>query len=135
MIFPFGHGLSYTTFELTNLKLTERAESILISVEVANTGKIDGSQVVQVYVAPESPPVPRPVKELRGFKKVQVPARQRETDTMELAIKTATSYWDEIRNMWISAKGEYTILVGDSSANTPLSGKFRVQKDTWWKGL
>lgn len=135
--FPFGHGLSYTTFSLSNLKLDmqDNSDKISVSVNVSNTGNIGGSQVVQVYVAQEAPSINRPVKELKGFAKVHVEKNETKIAHITLSKKYATSFWDEARDSWISEKGRYAVLVGDSSSNITLESSFEVQKTAWWRGL
>ena len=137
VLFPFGHGLSYTGFEMKNLRVqkNEEVDKLSISVDVKNTGKMDGEQVVQVYISQVAPSVQRPVKELRGFKKVMVPAGSSEGATLTISLKYATSWWDEGRDMWIAEQDEYRVLVGDSSANTPLEATFELEKSSWWLGV
>ncbi|EED16123.1 beta-glucosidase precursor, putative [Talaromyces stipitatus ATCC 10500] len=133
--FPFGHGLSYTSFHFETLQVKNDGESFLISVDVANTGVADGAQVIQVYVAHIDPLIPRPLKELKGFKKVFIPVGESRVVDIRVSVRHATSFWDEDRNMWLSAKGDYQLLVGDSSANTPLCHQVTVEENSWWKGL
>jgi beta-glucosidase len=73
VLFPFGHGLSYTTFSLSNTSVeSPSSDFITVSVDVKNTGSVDGAEVVQVYISQRKPSVQRPPKELKGFKKVQL---------------------------------------------------------------
>lgn len=135
--FPFGHGLSYTSFSMSNLNVSVNDEDeITVTLDVTNTGSVDGAQVVQVYVSQENPSINRPVKELKAFTKVQ--AKKGESVkgvSLSFSKKYATSFWDEGRDAWVSEKGKYHVLVGDSSADTPLKGHFEVQKTSWWRGL
>jgi beta-glucosidase len=117
------------------VQTNEGADELEISVDVFNTGAIDGEQVVQVYVSQAAPSVQRPVKELRGFKKVMVPARSVKDVTLTVSLKYATSWWDEGRDMWIAEKDCYRVLVGDSSAKTPLEETFELEKSRWWLGV
>lgn len=141
--FPFGHGLSYTSFKVSNLALSipeddgsGDADEITVSVDVENTGGLDGAEVVQVYVSQDSPSVNRPVKELKGFTKVHLKSGETAQGvTVKLSKKHATSFWDEDRDCWISEKDGYKVHVGTSSADTPLSAAFEVKKTTWWTGL
>ncbi|KAL1961090.1 hypothetical protein VTO42DRAFT_4978 [Malbranchea cinnamomea] len=135
--FPFGHGLSYTTFELSSLSIDTSSSDneLIVSTKVTNTGSRDGAQVVQVYISQQQPAINRPPKELKGFTKVFVKAGEAVTATVKISKKYATSYWDEGRDAWVSSQGKYTVLVGDSSASTPLRGEFVVEKTTWWRGL
>lgn len=134
--FPFGHGLSFTKFEMSGLHVTDKGDDeILVEVDVANKGKVEGAQVVQVYVSQKSPSIGRPVKELKGFVKVVLKAGEKKKAEVKLSKKYAASFWDERRVAWIMEKDRYVVLVGDSSANTPLKGEFTVQKTSWWNGL
>lgn len=133
--FPFGHGLSYTEFAMSGLSVSDSGEEVIVSVEVKNEGKVAGAQVVQVYVAQKNPSLMRPVKELKGFTKVSVEAGEKVKAEVKLSKKYAASFWDEDRDAWIMEKGTYEVLVGDSSANTPLKGIFEVESTQWWNGL
>jgi beta-glucosidase len=134
--FPFGHGLSFTEFKMSGLQVTDKGgDEIIIELDVANKGKVEGSQVVQVYVSQKSPSVSRPVKELKGFAKVDLKVGQKKKAEVKMSKKYAASFWDEKRVAWIMEKDRYEVLVGDSSTNTPLKGEFIVQKTTWWNGL
>jgi len=137
VVAPFGHGLSYTTFELSGLGVCvdDGADEVTVTVDVRNSGGRDGAQVVQVYVSQESPSIGRPVKELKGFTKVQVKKGTTVKAEVKMSKKYATSFWDEGRDAWVSEKGKYTVLVGDSSADTPLKEGFEVKKTMWWRGL
>lgn len=134
VLFPFGHGLSYTTFELSNLQVAD-SDEITVSVSVSNTGKIAGAEVVQVYVSAETPSINRPKKELKGFTKVFLEPGQSKTAEVKISKKYATSFYHEGKDAWLSEKGKYAVLVGNSSASTPLSGQIEVAKDLVWKGL
>lgn len=133
--FPFGHGLSYTSFDIKDVSVTDTGADILVSASVSNTGAVDGAQVVQVYISQHNPSINRPKKELKGFSKVFVKAGK--TEKVEIAIpkKYAASFWDEARNAWVMEKDVYDVLVGDSSASTPLKAKFQVPTTSWWNGL
>ena len=132
--FPFGYGLSYTTFEYGKLEASKSGDDleakVKVSVTVKNTGSVAGKEVVQVFVAPpEGSAVTRPARELKGFQKVSLKAGEAKTVEIELPIKYAGSYWDEERDAWVLEKGEYGILVGG------LETKFNVKSSKWWKGL
>jgi beta-glucosidase len=133
--FPFGHGLSYTTFQLSQLKVTSDGKNLSAVVLVENTGERDGSEVIQVYVTQRSPCVKRPPKELKGFAKEHINVGQSKLVTFSIELKYATSYWDEERDMWVSEKDIYDVLVGTSSAHTPLRANFELEETTWWSGL
>ncbi|MEV0196735.1 glycoside hydrolase family 3 C-terminal domain-containing protein [Nonomuraea sp. NPDC050691] len=117
--YPFGHGLSYTTFETPALSVTRTGiDSATAHVEVANTGNMAGKHVVQVYVSTEAGPVRRPVRELRGFAKVHL--EPGETKTVEIDLpRRAFAYWDIAAGRWVVAPGDYRIEVC-ADANTVL---------------
>nr|KAK5442199.1 beta-glucosidase [Exophiala xenobiotica] len=133
--FPFAHGLSYTTFHIKDLSIEDDEVNIAISASVTNTGNVDGAQVVQAYVSQQNSSVNRPPKELKGFAKVFVKAGATEKVRIFMSKKYAASFWDEARDSWTMEKGTYDVLVGDSSASTPLQGQFKVRETRWWKGL
>lgn len=134
-LFPFGHGLSYSTFTLKNLSLQVGATSTM-TVQLSNTGSRSGSEVVQVYVAPPAKTsVQRPVKELKAFRKVHLEAGESKQITIDLDTVLSTSYWDEARDKWCSEAGEHRLLVGTSSADTPLQASLNVERTRHWKGL
>ncbi|KAH0194528.1 glycoside hydrolase family 3 protein, partial [Aureobasidium melanogenum] len=117
--FPFGHGLSYSTFSFSGLKLESPSDSegnFIARVTVRNTGKVAGAQVAQLYISPLSPSIRRPTKELKAFTKVYLEAGEEKTVELKVALKYATSFWDESRNAWLSEKGKYKAIVSDSSA-------------------
>jgi beta-glucosidase len=110
--YPFGHGLSYTTFEYADLVVD--GDGSLASVTVTNTGSVAGKEVVQLYVAPAPSAVRRPARELRGFAKVHLEAGA--STRVELALtRRAYSYYDVTRSDWVVATGEYTVQIGRSS--------------------
>jgi beta-glucosidase len=125
-LFPFGFGLSYTTFEYNNLKITpgtfNAGDNVLVSFEVKNTGKKAGAEVAEVYVNDEKSSVPRPEKELKGFKKVML--QPGESKKVEIVLnKRAFEFWDTKTNDWLEEPGAFKILVGSSSRDIILSGE------------
>lgn len=141
--FMFGYGLSYTTFQLSDLKVGrtggnagELDAKLEVTVNVKNTGGIDGQEVVQVYVHQQAPAIRRPPRELKGFAKVHVEAGGSQTVTVGLPLKYATSYWDGIRDQWIMEAGKYDVEIVDGSGKQEaLRDIFTVKKTAWWKGL
>ncbi len=118
-LYPFGFGLSYTTFELGKLKAAKNitAEKPLkVSVRLSNTGKMAGAEVVQLYVSENNPTVLRPKKELKAFKKVHLEAGAKATVTFELK-QSDLAFWNDKTHAWDVNKGTYTLHVGNSSAN------------------
>ena len=134
-LFPFGHGLSYTRFELHNLQVSQTDESISVSAEVENVGDVSGATVAQVYVSQQQPSINRPLKELKGFKKVFLEAGEKKRISVDISLKYAASYWDEEADKWIMEEGGYDVLVGQSSEMTNLAGTISVLKTSWWSGL
>jgi beta-glucosidase len=121
-LFPFGFGLSYTTFSFANLKAPATAASgsaVPVSFDVTNTGSLDGAEVAQVYVSDPSTKAVRPERELKGFEKVRLAPGETKHVTLNLDAR-AFSYWDEAAHKWTIDPGKFVILVGDSSENTPL---------------
>ncbi|KAK5709606.1 hypothetical protein LTR17_019635 [Elasticomyces elasticus] len=135
-LYPFGHGLSYTSFELSGLELSQRPNNELsVRCKIQNTGMRDGSEVIQLYVAPVSPPIKRPVKELKGFTKKHLHSGKSADAEICLDLVRATSFWEEKEGRWCSHAGEYKILVGTSSAGKFLEASVTLQKTVFWSGL
>lgn len=130
--FPFGHGLSYTTFEYANLRLSaERLtpdETLTISLDVTNTGAVTGKEVVQVYVRDVHATVARPEKELKAFAKVELAPGQTQTLTFTLN-REAFWFFDTAANAWAVEPGEFEILVGASSADIRLRGQVTLDPE------
>ncbi len=127
-MFPFGFGLSYTTFAFSNLEVspdtTDLSSQITVSFDIRNTGAIAGAEVAQVYVGDAHSPVPRPVKELKGFQRVELNPGETKRATVSLD-RRAFSYFDVSSNSWKAQPGLFSILVGDSSADPLLQGELR----------
>ncbi len=122
-LYPFGYGLSYTTFRYSNLEVQEAGDKINVSFRIKNTGKQAGDEVSQVYVRlPERGEV-APLKELKGFQRTTIGKGSTEKVTIELK-KEDLRYWDDERKEFVTPTGEYTILVGTSSADIRLTGKW-----------
>ena len=122
--FPFGYGLSYTTFAYSNLKLsmenpTEK-DTVMVSADVINTGKSAGKEVVQLYIRDLTGSAIRPEKELKGFEKVFLEPGETKTVTMELNKRSFAWYNTELHD-WFAASGDYEILVGASSRDIRLT--------------
>jgi beta-glucosidase len=136
VLFPFGFGLSYSEFKIGGMKLQQtslkQGSSITVQADVENTGSVAGSEVVQVYIAPPKSSVDRPLKVLAGFAKVTLEPGQSKTVEIEVSFDSA-AYWDENSSLWMVEKGEYEILVGNSSANIVAKGRFSVNEDVTFK--
>jgi beta-glucosidase len=120
-LYPFGYGLSYTNFDFSNARVDKdqayaNEETIKVSVDVANTGDLDGKEVVQVYVAKAESKVERAAQELKGFQKVLVGAGDTETVTIEVPVKDLAYYSNADKN-WMVEPGTYTLKIGNSSRN------------------
>ena len=135
VLFPFGFGLSYTTFEVSGRKVQHKKDQIVVEVNVKNTGLVAGAEIVQAYIHHVRPSIPRPVKELKDFAKVFLKKGESKKVSMTFSVREATSYWNEYKNKWCSEKGDYEVLVGTSSADTPLKDKFTIESTEYWLGL
>ncbi|KAH8658528.1 glycoside hydrolase superfamily [Ilyonectria robusta] len=129
--FPFGHGLSYTTFSFSDLRVTATEARF----RARNSGEVPGSTVAQLYISPaNSNSISRPKKELKGFAKVYLlPGEVREV-TIRLD-RLATSFWDELLGCWLSEKGVYGVYVGQSSTQICATTELTVDQTTTWLGL
>ena len=115
--YPFGHGLSYTAFRTTQLRVVPTSDdSVRVSVTVENTGTVAGKHVVQVYVATQTGPVRRPVRELRAFSKVALEPGESRTVELDLD-RRAFAYWDIELSTWVVPGGEYAIQIGQNSSD------------------
>jgi len=114
--YPFGYGLSYTTFEYSDAKITQKNDIYDISVAVKNTGKFEGKEVVEVYIsAPDNKAANKPAKELKAFAKTKL-LKPGESQTLTLSITAPElASFDEAASAWVVAEGEYQFLVGASS--------------------
>ena len=118
--FPFGYGMSYTTFDYQNPRVSSQSfrdvDGLTVSVDVTNTGKVAGKEVVQVYVRDHQSRLTRPPKELKAFAKVELQPGETKTVTVPLDFR-AFSYFHPSYSQWISEDGEFDILIGASSAD------------------
>jgi beta-glucosidase len=122
-LYPFGHGLSYTTFRYAGLRISAPSigagDTVMVSVDVTNAGARAGDEVVQLYVAHPGSSVERPVKELKGF--ARVPLRPGETRAVHLPLPASElRYWDADADRWVLEPGRVEIQVGASSADIRL---------------
>ncbi len=129
-LFPFGYGLSYTTFAYRNLKVSQTEltdqDTVTVSVDVRNTGTVAGKEIVQLYVRDSISTVNRPSKELKGFAKVELQPGEQQTVTFELG-KRAFAYYNVDLKDWHVETGEFEILVGASSRDIADSVSVNVQ--------
>lgn len=129
-LFPFGFGLSYTSFAFSNLEVTPQVASqtgpITVGFDVKNTGSRPGAEVAQVYVGDPSATVPRPVKELKGFSRVSLAPGESSHVTVTLN-RRSLAYWDTNTHNWKVDAGKFVVYVGDSSRNIKLQQSFDVR--------
>lgn len=129
-LFPFGHGLSYTTFEYgkasaDNKEMTADGK-ISFSVSVKNTGNCEGAEVVQLYISDLKSSLPRPVKELKGFEKVNLKPGEEKTVTFTID-KTALSFFDDKKHDWVAESGDFEALIGASATDIKSKIGFRLK--------
>ena len=129
-LFPFGYGLSYTRFEYSNLKVepVSTGKDVLarVSFKIKNVGSRAGAEVAQLYVGEAHPSVPRPVKELKGFAKVDL--RPGETKDVTLTLdRRAFAYFDVKKHDWVADPGDFSVSVGESSAAIMLENTFHLK--------
>ena len=128
-LFPFGYGLSYTTFAYGDPKVSKTVTtdgSVTVSVPVTNTGAVAGAEVVQFYVADPESSVDRPVKELKGFDKVFLQPGETKTVSVQLT-RESLSFFDAAKHAWVAEPGRFDVLVGASSADIRGSVSFELK--------
>jgi beta-glucosidase len=126
-LYPFGHGLSYTEFEYSNLHIkTEKDSGILVTLDVKNVGKTTGAEVVQLYVRDIVASIDRPVKELKAFAKIELSPGQ--TKQVELFLeRDAFAFFSPTPKRWIVEPGEFELLIGSSSRDIRLTDIITVE--------
>jgi beta-glucosidase len=125
-LFPFGYGLSYTTFEYSNLKTQKTADlTYTVSVDVKNTGSTAGQEVIQLYVNQKKCSVQRPVKELKGFAKVDLAPGQTKTAVIQLDPR-AFQFYDPQKKQWTAEPGEFEIMIGASSRDIKVKDAIKL---------
>ncbi|MCV9933102.1 glycoside hydrolase family 3 C-terminal domain-containing protein [Flavobacterium sp. LS1R47] len=126
-LFSFGHGLSYTTFQYgkvtADAKTITAADKITFTVKVKNTGTKDGSEIVQLYISDLKSSLPRPIKELKGFEKVNLKAGEEKTVSITVD-KAALSFFDPVKHDWVAEPGDFEALIGASSTDIKTKVKF-----------
>lgn len=134
------HGLSYTTFSLSDLSIvgafsSDSSFSARVLVNVTNTGSVAGSEVVQLYLALPANGTITPKLQLKGFAKVRDIAPGQCVTAVIALDKYAVSFWDTLNNSWKAVGGEYEVHVGTSSDNLSLKGLFKIKENFSWIGL
>ncbi len=130
VLFPFGYGLSYTTFEYSNLRLSSEnikdTDTLTVTVDITNTGTVSGKEIVQLYVQDVESSVKRPVKELKGFEKVYLEPNETKSVTFILDKRSFAYYNTRIKD-WHVETGIFNILIGKSSRDIVLSKSLTVE--------
>lgn len=129
-LFPFGHGLSYTSFEYDNMRLSNDkildSEELVVSLSVKNTGNIKGKEVIQLYVSDEKSSLQRPKKELKKFIKIELEPGEEKEVSFVLNSNDFT-FFDSKRELWIAESGKFSILVGSSSKDIRMIQTFELE--------
>ena len=132
-LFPFGHGLSYTTFSYANLQINGRSftrgDQLEISVDVTNEGERPGQEIVQLYVHDDEAKVARPLQELKAFAKIALDPGETKTVILPLD-QQSLAFYDTAVHDWVSEPGHFTIRVGSSSRDIRLTGHFEWIDET-----
>lgn len=128
--FAFGHGLSYTSFKLSHPRVDKKQmtenDCISFTVDITNTGNRDGSETIQLYLSDSKSSLPRPFKELKGFKKIFLKAN--ETSSVTITIdKSALSYYDDRVQKWVAEPGDFVAFLGNASDNLPFKISFSLK--------
>ena len=130
-LYPFGHGLSYTSFTYANLKTTAESagpnDTVTVSVDVTNSGKRAGDEVVQMYVEHVGSSVERPIRDLRGYRRLTLAPGETRTVQMPLPI-SSLAYWDASGHRWVVEADQVRIRVGASSADLRLDQTLRIRQ-------
>jgi beta-glucosidase len=127
--YPFGYGLSYTRFEYRNIKLSSKTiqpdQKLTITMDIRNTGKLRGSEVVQLYIHDVESSVDKSVRELKAFKKVQLDPGQTKTISFEID-QAGLSYYSVQDKKWLAEDGQYEVQIGSSSRDIRLKDQFKL---------
>lgn len=131
-LFPFGFGLSYTTFELGKPQLSrdtlEPGGELTVTIPVRNTGERVGQTVIQLYVRDAEACLDRPTKELKAFAKVTLQPNEAQDVTLTLDMR-ALAYFDDTRDAWVAEAGDFEVLIGMSSADLPRSARVHLERE------
>lgn len=128
--YPFGYGLSYTTFAFSNLSAKKQGDNVVVSVTVKNTGKVDGKQVAQIYVTAPKGSLDKPAKELKAFAKTsELKPGQSETLKMTIPVRELASF-DSANSQWLAEPGSYTFQAGDNVENILCKASLNLPKYT-----
>ncbi|KAG6850899.1 hypothetical protein H0H93_006725 [Arthromyces matolae] len=135
-LFPFGFGLSYTQFEYTNLAVSAISSdgAFTVAFDIKNTGNVSGREVAQVYITDEVSSLPRPIKELKAFTKVELQPGETKRATLALN-RDALGFYDDRAAHWIAEDGKFTVLVAASSVDVRLTQDIELSRNVMWTGL
>lgn len=135
-LFPFGFGLSYTTFDYSKLAISEVSSegSFSVTFTVTNTGKVAGSEAALVFISDVTSSLPRPVKELGGFTKVALQPGESKSLTVQLD-RRALSFWEDRRGRWLAEAGKFEVMVAASAADVRLRDTIELKQSIEWLGL
>jgi beta-glucosidase len=128
-LYAFGHGLSYTSFALSDLHVAHQDENVRVEFAVANTGSRPGSTVAQVYIGDNEASVPRPVRELKAFRKVMLEPGESTTVQVDLPVR-AFAFFDVASRCWRVEAGKFTISVGFSAIDLAANAELHLQAST-----
>ena len=125
-LFPFGHGLSYSEFQYSDLAVEAKENGAVVSFNVKNVGSVTAKETAQVYIGDPECSVARPIKELRNFKKVELKPQESAEISLEIT-KRDLCFFDEVTEDWKLEKGVFTVFVGSSSRDIRLKGEFKIK--------
>jgi beta-glucosidase len=128
-LYPFGHGLSYTTFDFSGLRVERDGDTVLAEVTVTNTGDREGVEVVQFYTHQQRSRVKQPLRRLRGFEKVRLAPGESRTVALSLPVREL-AFWDVTRGRFVVESAPHQLMVGRSAADLRLSARFEVEGET-----
>lgn len=128
VLFPFGYGLSYTTFTYSNLKINQKKDKIIVTFKIKNTGNFKGKEIAQLYISQENPKTFKSKKELKGFEKIELEAGEEKEISITLNNDSFEYYNPEIKR-WAIEEGTYKILIGKSSRNIELEDKIFIKSN------
>lgn len=143
-LFAFGYGLSYTEFHLSGLAVSQplkdmnriKGEVLKVSVSVENIGPYSGAETVQIFISPPSTTsISRPVRELKGFKKLNLQQGEKQDVVIVIPVALATSFWSETHSAWVSEAGEYRITAVGTGEQNCLTTGFEISHTREWNGL
>lgn len=134
LAYPFGYGLSYTTFEYSDMEIIEKGEEIEISFTLKNVGKCFGGEIAQLYVSSPKSNVYKPKKELRGFKKIYLEPNESKRETISLN-RNDLAYWNIKEKRYVLESGKYSFLLASNSQNIKLSKTIEIKVKTFLRHM